>query len=258
MDIKLNAPIINFDFTRNISQYFGENRAYYREHFGITAHNGIDIIERTPKLGYGEKIYSAHTRPAKVTKVFLESKTRTNGNGIYLQEELPDGRILETVYWHLSAINVQIGKVIQPYTGEQKTTDTVIGLVGNSGHVIPKPTERFPYWGSHCHFAVRVYPYKDYQFGGFVDPAPMLYREGDRFKMRLDRNLYWGMIGNDVAWLQTLLKIEFPNLSWQPTGYYGTLTRQAVIQLQRKYNLKPAHGFVGPLTRKHLADKYLI
>ena len=151
--MKLNPPIKDFSWQNNISQMFGVNSERYQKDFGEPAHQGLDIYIRTPKLGYGEKIYSAHTRPALVTKVVLETKTRTTGNGVYLQETLEDGRILETIYWHISSANVQVGEVVSP----QKPLFKVLALVGNSGYVSPLPTKTSPYRGSHLHFAVRLY-----------------------------------------------------------------------------------------------------
>jgi peptidoglycan hydrolase-like protein with peptidoglycan-binding domain len=54
--------------------------------------------------------------------------------------------------------------------------------------------------------------------------------------------------------LQTLL--ENAGLLQMPQGiakgYYGQLTKQAVIKLQKRYNVVPASGYFGPITRNLL------
>lgn len=57
----------------------------------------------------------------------------------------------------------------------------------------------------------------------------------------LARNLMRGASGSDVVALQTYLGVS-------PTGFFGTLTQQAVIQLQQKDGISPI-GVVGPMTR---------
>ncbi len=65
-------------------------------------------------------------------------------------------------------------------------------------------------------------------------------------------NLHIGMSGNDVTQLQkhlrTLGLFTYPT----DTGYFGPITREAVIAYQKLHNITPAVGFVGPLTRAEL------
>ena len=77
------------------------------------------------------------------------------------------------------------------------------------------------------------------------------------------RSLSVGSSGDDVSQLQTILKYE--NLfSLKPTGYFGGITRQAVIQLQEKYaseiltplGLTHGTGIVGNSTLKWLNNHY--
>jgi hypothetical protein len=62
-------------------------------------------------------------------------------------------------------------------------------------------------------------------------------------------NLKTGSIGKEVRLLQTLLKAQnvFP-VTQAVTGFFGPVTRQAILDLQKKYNL-PRVGEVGPRTR---------
>ncbi|MDE2020183.1 MAG: peptidoglycan-binding protein, partial [Patescibacteria group bacterium] len=68
-----------------------------------------------------------------------------------------------------------------------------------------------------------------------------------------DRNLLFGSKGTDVWALQVYLMFDgMPDgaklLTVGPTGVFGTLTQQAVIEFQRSVHIS-ATGLVGPLTR---------
>jgi hypothetical protein len=66
-------------------------------------------------------------------------------------------------------------------------------------------------------------------------------------------NLRFGSRGNDVVELQKALKkLGFFPATQEPTGYFGPLTRTAVIAYQKANGITPAVGFVGPLTRASL------
>ena len=73
----------------------------------------------------------------------------------------------------------------------------------------------------------------------------------------LERNLTLGNEGVDVTLLQQLLLAEGVYPEGRITGYFGSLTRKAVVRFQEKYRaeiLRPAGlsggtGFVGPSTR---------
>ena len=83
-------------------------------------------------------------------------------------------------------------------------------------------------------------------------------------KMEWQRNLYLGMEGDDVKRLQEILISEkvWPRPEIGITGYFGTITREAVIKFQEKYSskilepvgLEKGTGFVGPLTRDYLEE----
>jgi SpoIID/LytB domain protein len=67
------------------------------------------------------------------------------------------------------------------------------------------------------------------------------------------RTLKYGMQGNDVKELQNALaKLGYFNTT--PTGYFGSITRDAVIKFQKANNLTP-DGIVGPLTQKAISEK---
>jgi hypothetical protein len=60
---------------------------------------------------------------------------------------------------------------------------------------------------------------------------------------QFNQNLRQGMRGADVTALQTRLGVT------PATGFFGPLTRNAVMAYQRANNISPVSGFVGPLTR---------
>jgi hypothetical protein len=70
-----------------------------------------------------------------------------------------------------------------------------------------------------------------------------------------NNDLKIGSTGEDVLMLQKALQYlgMFPiNSIQQPTGYFGGLTRQAVMTFQVAYQISPVSGIVGPLTRAKL------
>ncbi|MEK7148370.1 MAG: peptidoglycan-binding protein [Patescibacteria group bacterium] len=65
-------------------------------------------------------------------------------------------------------------------------------------------------------------------------------------------NLRVGSRSDDVMELQQKLQsLGYFSQSEQPTGYFGRITRAAVIKFQEENGI-PATGFVGPLTREEL------
>lgn len=61
-----------------------------------------------------------------------------------------------------------------------------------------------------------------------------------------------GSTGQDVTELQSILIAEGDLDIPTPTGYFGILTKAAVIKYQIAHGITPASGFVGPLTRAEL------
>lgn len=65
-------------------------------------------------------------------------------------------------------------------------------------------------------------------------------------------DLHEGVSGQDVKELQVkLTKMGYFHTT--ATGYYGSITKNAVVQFQRDFNVSDT-GFTGPLTRAKLAE----
>jgi len=241
----MNYPIKDFKWLYNTSQLFGVNQSYYRRNFNLPAHQGLDIVWRNkPNHGYGEPIIATHD--GVISKLSYESKWKRNGNGIYL---LDNSNEFSTVYWHLSEILCTIGQKVKK--------GDVIGLAGNTGKCFPAPTKDRPYDGTHLHFAVLDYSKQGNDYRGFIDPTPLLAKLGDRLPLYFSRDLYVGRSGDDVSWLQTILKLELgDNVKFEPIGYFGNQTRKAVSELQKKYGVDPTFGYCGRKTRALLMNRW--
>jgi murein DD-endopeptidase MepM/ murein hydrolase activator NlpD len=257
----LSPPIKDFKWRGSISQLFGVNAETYKQFLNdqgkpIAGHNGLDIVFRNdPKMGYGQDVFAA--ADGVVSQKTYDNETHTRGNGIYLLHDvMPDGRRMETVYWHVIDFQVEIGQRVR--------RGDVIAKVGNNGFVFPKPSPSCPYCGSHLHFACRFYQTSaqglklirtDYG-SGYSDPTPYMYNSGEKLPLYFSRNLTLGLSGDDVSWLQTVLKIEGFAKDYEPIGYFGRKTLRDAIAFQKKYSIYPTFGYVGAKTRAFLNEKY--
>ena len=92
--------------------------------------------------------------------------------------------------------------------------------------------------------------------GGIVQPGSSQITQktsGSTNGLAFLRNLTVGSTGNDVKNLQALLVNEVGYSADLITGYFGSITRDAVKKLQEKYGIKPTYGYFGEITRKALS-----
>lgn len=92
---------------------------------------------------------------------------------------------------------------------------------------------------------------KNFIFGAVILSffAPAVSFAAGRLSAPISVNLSPGMQSPQVVYLQDLLKeLGFIPASQSSTGYYGNVTRSAVISYQKKNKISPT-GTVGPLTR---------
>ncbi|MCA9391572.1 peptidoglycan DD-metalloendopeptidase family protein [candidate division WWE3 bacterium] len=94
---KLNSgafiwPVLN----PNVTQYYGENYAWYMQNFGMPGHNGIDMTDAS--VGYGAPVLAVADGIAyRVSDSSACWLTGTVGQGVRIDH--PDGT--KTIYWHL-------------------------------------------------------------------------------------------------------------------------------------------------------------
>lgn len=70
----------------------------------------------------------------------------------------------------------------------------------------------------------------------------------------LTRDLFIGLKGDDVKWLQDFLIKNGVYPEARTTGYFGTLTRNAVVRFQKKYGIFPQIGYVGAKTKAKIQE----
>ena len=100
-------------------------------------HKGLDIT------GYlGKPVYAA----AAGTVYYAGSDLDRNHAIMVMIVHNVNGRLVFTQYAHLQSYNV--------YVGQEVTTNTVIGKMGNTGYVLPRPSSSCPACGTHLHFEV--------------------------------------------------------------------------------------------------------
>lgn len=73
------------------------------------------------------------------------------------------------------------------------------------------------------------------------------------FNHTFNTNLRLGDKGDEVVALQKgLRKLDCFPKNVKATGYFGNVTKNSVATFQTKYNITPAAGYCGPITRKKL------
>lgn len=95
----------------------------------------------------------------------------------------------------------------------------------------------------------------DYAFliSAIKDKLRLAYQKRlDRFnnppKFQFMKDLFWGQNNNEVKELQKRFIAE-GLASYQPTGFFGSLTLKSAIAFQKKYNIFPQFGYIGSKSR---------
>lgn len=241
--IKLQPPVNNFTFRASLSQSFGVNAAIYQAR-GLFAHDGLDIdFPNILNQGYGQPILAAHQ--GYISQLIQDNPEHTRGNGLCV---MANDQTYMTLYWHLSKFNVGIGQVVN--------VGDVIGFAGNTGFVMPAPSPSNPYAGTHLHFGLKIFGIVN-QYNSYIDPIPRLYNLGDKLPFGFTVDMLLGSIGNQVSWLQTMMKLE-GYADYEPIGYFGLKTMRDVKHFQEMNGINPVFGYVGSKTRAALFTKYVI
>lgn len=243
------------------SQGFGQNANEYYASVGLKGHTGQDSW-----CGYGTPIYAEHNM--YVYKVITPDNAGSIGyTGVF--GIVDDG--VELFEWEvghcdplvkagdwvkkgdLIATEANHGKV---YSGNREITVAMQRAGNKEGshrHIQKRPVQRLKNPTGQCLSKLGWKVYRDTEgyayevwdyyngFNGCIDPnRPVFFR-----------NLTVGMSGYDVYCLQRHL-IGEGLASYEPTGYFGGKTLMSVVAYQKRYNISPALGFVGPATRKFI------
>lgn len=132
----VNAPVNKWSWPTTSNYILTSGYSYY--------HQAIDLAG-----GYNTNIYAANS--GKVISVkggCIVGNLSCNGRGgnyIIIKHNTNN---YYTMYMHLNNINVSVGDTV--------TSGQVIGTMGNTGNVIPVPTSRNPYAGTHLHFCLYI------------------------------------------------------------------------------------------------------
>lgn len=122
-----------------VSQWFGSNPAAYKR-FGLAGHNGLDYA-----VPPGTPVLAAHDG-------IVERRAEDPvGYGIHVKVL---GAKIETLYAHLSLVNVPAGAMVR--AGDE------IGRSGNTGNST----------GPHLHFGLRITGLRNPAYSNWIDPAP--------------------------------------------------------------------------------------
>lgn len=92
---------------------------------------------------------------------------------------------------------------------------------------------------------------EDFFTNGYIYEVRTMIFNDKPAKFQFNKDLYFGMRNADVLQLHHRL-VDEGYATFEPTGYYGILTVQAVIRYQKAKGLTPAVGYCGPLTRGEL------
>lgn len=128
------------------------------------------------------------------------------------------------------------------------------GWFGNIRHwvlVAPNGTVYEPYYG-RIGYPAGFRKTGEVRYASIAGAAPAPTPQpspGHQFNM----DLSFGMRGSEVVRLQDRLKqLGFFPKTVTSTGYFGTVTRDAVSKFQRYYGITPSVGYFGPITRKKI------
>lgn len=254
-----------------LTQGFGENKNNSYTKSGLKGHTGIDYVN-------GWKSIIKATVTGEVYSILNEYNPNTDKyRAIY--QLIDDGEYsYEVSYGHIDSVLCKEGDIVQ--AGQPIAKEGNYGLCFRGG-VQVTPEKKATGIGSHLHFQVRKLikvskrkSGKQYirNSEGYVKRGGMYYEVVDYsngyngcinaeqfysttlpntpIKPKFERDLTIGDRGEDVIMLQNFLKENgyFP-LNIQSTGYFGSLTRNALRNYQEANKIEPAKGYFGEITR---------
>jgi flagellar hook assembly protein FlgD len=170
-------------------------------------HDAIDIAVGSPETSWRTPIYA--TGPGKVIEARFHGGS-PGGSANYVKVRQDDGKVI--YFWHLD--NEKEGE--EPvYIGKRVDMNTLVGHMGNTGHVHPLPKDTGnPKSGTHLHFAV-------YINGSPVNPTNFL---GEGANVECDKG---GVLGdNNIVDMQLIIdQIEILDELYSNEAVVGILFR---------------------------------
>lgn len=265
--LKLTLPVKG-----QISQNFGDNGNSSYSGAGLKGHSGLDCVSR-----YNDTIESAVFSANKqyvYSILHKDDVNLMNYRSVYQIVEADDG-VFEVSYGHCNEINVV--PILSTAYGTPLATEGNTGAVYTGGVLVTLAQKQAGSTaGFHVHFQVRRLrksklptdkclvvangnPFRDSDgfffdiptysngYNGCIDPIQFI-KTQNNFKFSRDLDVY--SFGIDVYQLQKRL-VNLGFATFMPTGFFGSLTKQAVILYQEANGIDQV-GRVGPLTRNSL------
>lgn len=163
-DANKESLVVNTNTNNNLWVWPTEDNYIITSYYGYRwgkLHGAIDISGSL----YGSNIYAANSGVVVTVKGgCVAGNLSCNGRGgnyIVIKHNQDN---YYTMYMHLLDVRVSVGDVV--------SSGQVIGAMGNTGNVVPRPTASRPHNGTHLHFALYIgEPYK----GGYAVNPMRLY-----------------------------------------------------------------------------------
>jgi len=206
---------------------------------------GLKVLKNTGAKALNESDYNKYRISAytKVNPNFDDIKRAIYENGVVLAG------------FHLSNAGWSKANIRKPYANE-----TIFG------HAVPcvgftKDKIKFQNsWGDN--WGDKGYGYFDkdnlpFECWTVLSDLPNNFKElmnvGEKPQYNFIYDLWEGQTAQQVKVLQDCLKWEgCMNKDVDSTGYFGKITKEAVMVFQSRYGISPVRGFVGPKTQKQL------
>lgn len=111
-------------------------------------------------------------------------------------------------------------------------------------------------WGDKGKGQFNYSEYKSFMYDilVFTDVPNDLIERAKNTQFLFTKNLKLGMTDPEVAKLQERLKLEGFYTYPQITGYFGPVTKEALIKYQKANKITPAEGYFGPITRSKMNE----
>ena len=194
----------------------------------------------------------------KITYIYTSVKhiAELDSEGVRLEEIAPD---YENLRFGMQSVAVSVLQYYLAVIGAYYEAVSPVEITGYFGEMTEKSVKSFqrvfglPQTGE-VDRATRNDIYRAYQ--GILDSVPPDYTEVALYPNTV---LKEGITNDSVRIIQeylTFIHETYPNIpAVNNTGYFGTLTKQAVIEFQKQFGINPT-GIVGAVTWDRIAEVY--